>query len=313
MAVAAGLVLLPLVVVALSPWRAVTALVLLAMMPALAVSPISWRVAARAIAPIGAVAFAAMMLTASGSLLPALGTGLVVSLALWTARAAPGGTASARAVLIIIAAHLLVAPAGLLPGAASEPILVSAGTVSIVLTCSAAWIAAVTAVLLPGAETSTVLLADTRFAAVLATVCGGLTLLCLLWFRGTQMWWTVLTAALVLQPHLSSTVSRAAHRVGGTVLGATISAAAAAIAPTAALVWMGLLAACACAVLSVCRAPYWTFTTAVTAAVLTLSFTGSQMLAADLERLLCTVCAAVASVAAWAAWPTWMRRAQKRH
>lgn len=297
---AAVLVLAPIVGVGCSTWNEFTALVLLGIIGALNAALVDERAIVLTGLVTAVVTFVAMLLAGTGAALPLLGTALIAALSMATAAAASHGLMSVGAVEIILAVHLLVDPSDLdaglgSSGAAWSRALILAG----VVLGACAWVFVIKLAVLPGRRAPTRVEASIPYATLLAVVCGGFTLICLIWFRGTNMWWTVLTVALVLQPAGRSTWKRAENRIIGTFVGATVTAIAAALIPSqTALLILGVAAGIACVVFTVGPFGYWLYATAVTVTVMLLTFTPSELVGGEIERIGCTVLAAATSVGA---------------
>lgn len=293
-----ALVLVPFVAVACSPWSEFTALVLLAVIASLNGALTDRRAIVTTVGVTTAVTFLATMLTGTGPALPVLGAALIAVLGFATGVAAPHGLMSVGAVEIILAAHLLVDPHSLEEGLGSSwSVWSSALALAGVVFAASGWVLLVRLVVLPGEHPPLRVQPSIPYGAVLAAVCGTFALICLLWFRGTNMWWTILTVALVLQPGAHDTEHRAMHRILGTFVGATLAATAAAlIGSEPVLLVIGVVAASGCAVLTITRSPYWLYATAVTVAVMLVTYTPSDLLVGLGLRIACTLLAAAASV-----------------
>lgn len=299
-AVGGALVLAPIGVLAFSPWRAATAVVLFAVLGALNAAVISARTVALTALSTAVIALTAVLLTATGPALPVLGTAFVAFLGYATAAIAPRGLIPVGAVRIALAAHLLVDPAALIAGyGTGRNTWLAAVLVAGTVLATSLWVLLIAGILLPGERRVPVVAQTPAYGLMLAVVCGAFTLIALVWFRGTNMWWTVLTVALVLQPAAWATKSRAVHRIVGTAVGGVLAAVAAVlIGSSLALAVLGVVGALGCIVLTVTHAPYWSYSVAVTVAVMLLTFSPSGILEADLERLIATITGAAVSAAA---------------
>ncbi|RBY77276.1 hypothetical protein DQ238_15420 [Geodermatophilus sp. TF02-6] len=298
--VAAVLVLAPIVAVACSPWSAFTAIVLFGYLAALNAALVDERAVALTVVVTTVVAFVAVLLTGTGPALPLLGTGLIALLAFATAAVTPHGLMSVGAVQIVLAAHLLIDPRGLDAGLGPSPtVWTTSSVLAGVVFAVAGWVLLVRLAVLPGKHAPLRVEPSIPYGTLLAVVCGLFALICLLWFRGTNMWWTVLTVALVLQPAAQDTRARAANRIVGTFVGATVAGIAVAlIASETVVLVLAVVAAVACVVLTLAGSAYWLYSTAVTVSVMLLTFTPSGLLVGDVQRIVCTVVAAAASVVA---------------
>lgn len=309
-AVAAGLVLVPIVAVACSPWSRLTALVLLATIAALNGALADRRAIVTTVTVTTVVTFAASLVTGVDPAVPLLGAALIAVLAFMTGVAAPHGLMSVGAVEIILAAHLLVDPHSLDDGLGSSSVTWSGALrLAVVALAAGAWVLVIRLVVLPGSRPPERVRPSIPYGAVLAAVCGTFALICLVWFRNTNMWWTVLTVALVLQPAARDTELRAAHRIAGTFVGATLAAIAAAmIGSESVLLVVGVAAGIACVVLTVTHAAYWLYATAVTVSVMLLTYTPSDLLVGVAARITCTLLASAASVLTVLCVERWRQR-----
>jgi uncharacterized membrane protein YccC len=120
-------------------------------------------------------------------------------------------------------------------------------------------------------------------------------------------YWIPLTAVLVLRPDFTGTITRGATRVGGTVAGAVIASAIAALHP-ADPVYLLLAVAFAGTGYALFGVNYGIYSAAVTAyVVFLLAFAGSAEHQAALDRVGATALGGALAVAVYALWPTWSR------
>ncbi len=327
---AIGLALAPVVVTAASPWSAVTGVIVLGMMPTMSAAAAGSRAMVASTVASVATAFVAVLFGSAGGCTPVLGALLVMLLAQATGRLSPRGLHPIGAATIAIAAYLLVDPSSVLGalGDSASP-LAAAGLVSGLVAISCGWVVAVSACLLPkprsaqsaagdqlggqpaapgsvpvapapvGVEEAATT-ASLPYSTLLAGVCGILTLICLLWLPGTNSWWAVLTAAVILQPTRGDTRARLLGRIVGTVLGGTTAALLVLVLPSGWLPALGLASALATIALLLTGAAYWKYSLAVTVTVILTTFQPGAALAGDLQRVLVTV--AAAGVTAGAVW-----------
>jgi uncharacterized membrane protein YccC len=139
------------------------------------------------------------------------------------------------------------------------------------------------------------LLAAGYFAAALAVFAGGTTFVAMTWLPGANIWWTVLTMFVVVQPDYAASLGRASARVGGTLVGAGAASAFG--------IWLGsyaLLTATVAVALSVAAVvayltrPYWVYVILFTPAVVLMSNQGREtILDVGLQRVLFTLSSAV--------------------
>ncbi len=120
-------------------------------------------------------------------------------------------------------------------------------------------------------------------------------------------YWIPLTAVLVLRPDFTSTFTRGASRVGGTVAGAVVASALAGLHPAPAA-YLLLAVAFAAAGFTLFAVNYGIYSITVTAyVVFLLAFGGSPEHVAALDRVGATLLGGALALAAYAVWPTWSR------
>ena len=302
---AVGLALAPVVALSLSPAAGITGLMVLGMLPTLTAAASGPRAMLWAGGASVAVAFLAALTTGSGALLPWLGTALVVAVAFATGALSPYGLHPVGASTIAFAAYVLVDPSRVVHtlGAHLSPFATAALLAGFVL-AAAGWVYAVAAVLLRGVRLPATAGPTTLpYGLLLAALCGAFTLVCLIWFRGTNAWWSVMTIAMILQPTHADTASKINGRIAGTILGGTAAAVLAVLIPgAAATTLLGLVATLLSVPLLLGGAAYWKYTTAATTSVILLTFDRSTLLVGDVQRILITVlAAAVTAATVWAA------------
>lgn len=302
---AVALALAPIVALAVSPASAITGLMVLGMLPALAAAGSGPRAMVAAGGASVVVAFVAALITGSGPLLPILGTALVVALAYATGALSPHGLHPIGASTIAFAAYVLVDPSRVLHAVGTQlsPPALGAVLAGLVL-LMAGWACAVVAVVLRGVRIPPTAGPTTLpYGVVLAALCGVFMLVCLVWFRGTNSWWAVMTIAMILQPTHADTAAKINGRMAGTILGGTAAAVLAALLPgDLATALLGLAATLLSVPLLLGGAAYWKYTTAATVSVILLTFDSSTLLVGDVQRILITVgAAAVTAGAVWVA------------
>lgn len=302
------LALTPAIALSLSPWSAVTGLLVLGIVPTLSAAPSGLRAMLAAATGSVVTALVAVLVATTGPWTPWLGTALVVALALSTGALAGRGLHPVGASAISFAAYVLVDPSsviGVLDSSLSgwaAAALVGAG---VLLAC--AWALGAVALTLRGVRLPASPVTSTLpYGVLLATLCGLFTLTCVLWFPGTNAWWAVMTVAVILQPTRGETRTKLRGRIAGTVAGCTAAALVVTILPSVLVgVLFGVLASLASVVLLLSGAAYWKYSVAVTVAVILLTFERDEVLVGDLQRIVVTVIAAVATGAAvWLA--TWL-------
>ena len=217
----------------------------------------------------------------------------------------PKGLHPVGAAPIAFAAHVLVDPSRVLQavGAHLSPLLTSAVLAGLVLV-AAGWVCAVVLIVLRGVKLpSTAGPTTLPYGLILAALCGAFTLICLVWFRGTNSWWAVMTIAMILQPTHADTAAKINGRMIGTILGGTAAAVLAVLIPgELATALLGLAATLLSVPLLLGGAAYWKYTTVVTVSVILLTFDRSTLILGDVQRILITVgAAAVTAAAVWAA------------
>ena len=296
LAVGALVCFVPVVAVALSPWRPDAGLVYLGVLPTLIAMGEGRKVAA-----VTAVATpAAVLVGLSLSSNPIIGTGLMVLLSLgvaWSYRhGCPGAatyiaSAGALAVMSAPTSRWAETFAGDLP-----PDLVVAGLVLL----GGAWVAVVGSFVLrdfpshPGPPPS---VESVRvFAVVLAVTVGVGTALVMAAVPGRYGWWVVLTVLAVVLPDMRGTTTRVIHRVAGTALGGLAAGLFLAVVDSPSVTRaVGLVLALACA-LAFIFAPYWVFVTFLTPALALATFPLDTALATEAQRVLFTLVGALAVV-----------------
>lgn len=298
------LALAPVVAVALSPWQAITGLVMLGLLPTLTATPSGPRAMLPAAAASTGVALLAVLAIGTGPLIPLVGTLLVVALAFATGALSPRGLHPVGAGTIALAAYLLVDPSRVLSTLATDaPIAGLAGAVAAVVLLACGWVVGVTHLLLRGVRLPASAPAVTLpYGVLLAVLCGVFMLACLLWLPGTNAWWTVMTVAMILQPTHADTRTKINGRIAGTVLGGTAAALVASVLPTWAAVPVGVVASTGAVLLLLAGSGYWQYSTAVTMSVVLLTFDPETLIAGDLQRVgLTVIAAAVTAATVWAA------------
>lgn len=300
------LALVPVIAMSLSPWSTATGLLVLGVLPTLTAAPSGVRAMLIAAGGSVATAFVAVLLAQTGGWAPWLGTGLVVLLSLATGALVLRGLHPVGAAAISFAAYVLVDPSSVIRflDARSSPWAAAAMVAGLVVLGCGWAIGAVATVLrgvrLPPADRSTPTL---PYGMLLAVLCGLFTLVCALWFPGTNAWWAVMTVAVILQPSHGETRTKLRGRIVGTVLGGTAAALIVLILPgPLAGVLLGVAASLASVVLLLSGAAYWRYSVAVTMSVILLTFERSEVIAGDLQRITVTVvAAAVTAAAVWLA------------
>ena len=263
----------PLVVVSLSPWGDVGGVLILATLPVLAVATAGIRGMLQASAAAVAVTAVAVLLSATGPFLPWLGTALVVLLALGASPLVSTGRQSTGALLVVLAAYLMASPdsaSALFPGLSPLGI---AGVLAALVAASTAWVTGVLSlalrrVRLPRSEVPAPTL---PYTVLLAALAGLFTWVSLMWFAGTNAWWSVLTVAVVLQP-----------------TGARMRTTAV----------VGAIAALATLVIKLMAAPYWLYATVLTVTIVFTTFSPQNAVTGDILRVGITLGTALVSAVA---------------
>ncbi len=294
------LALVPVVATAFSPWAAATGLLVLGMLPTLTAAGSGPKAMAASAGVSGVTAFLAVLAASAGPWVPVLGVALVVVLSLATGALAVRGLHPVGAATISLAAYVLVDPSSVVAFLDTRiPSLTAAGLVAVVILLGCAWALAVVAVMLRGVRLPANREAATLpYGVLLAALCGGFTLICVLWFAGTNAWWAVLTVAVILQPTYGQTRTKMYGRILGTVLGGTTAALVVLVLPATIAVLLGVVASLASVLLLMADADYWKYSTAVTVSVILLTFDSTTAIAGDLQRVTVTIVAAVVTAAA---------------
>lgn len=300
LAAVATMASVPVIIVSLTPWGGVTGVLLLASLPVLAVAGAGIRAMLETATAAVAVTVVAVLLGGSGPLLPWLGTALVVLLALAASPLVAVGRESTGALMVVMAVYLMAAPGG---ASAVHGFTRAEATVvlAVLVGLTTAWVAgvlglALSRVTLPRSEVPTPTLPYTVLLAVLA---GLFTVTTLLWFPGTNAWWSVLTVAVVLQPTGARMRAKLLARAGGTALGGLLALGAALWLPPLGLTLVGAAAALGTVIAKVAAAPYWLYAAGLTIALVLLTFTPQDAVTGDILRVGITLGAAlVAAIAA---------------
>lgn len=290
----------PLVVVSLSPWGDVGGVLILATLPVLAVATAGTRGMLQASAAAVAVTAVAVLLSATGPFLPWLGTALVVLLALGASPLVSTGRHSTGALLVVLAAYLMASPdsaSALFPGLSPLGI---AGVLAALVAASTAWVTGVLSlalrrVRLPRSEVPAPTL---PYTVLLAALAGLFTWVSLMWFAGTNAWWSVLTVAVVLQPTGARMRTKLLARAGGTLLGGLIALGLALWLPTPATAVVGAIAALATLVIKLMAAPYWLYATVLTVTIVFTTFSPQNAVTGDILRVGITLGTALVSAVA---------------
>lgn len=302
----AVLLVAPFVALMLSPYHGALGLVVLAMLPALTAASSGPKAMAVTSVVIAITGFVAVMVTATNAV-ALLGTLLVVVLAFVTGAVSRQGYSPVGAATIAFAAYLMIdtsrVEAALGTGLS---LLQVAGIVFACVLVLCGWVLLIWRVFVRGAgrmEKPKRAPVTLPYGLLLALLCGVFTLVCLIWFRGTNAWWTVLTVSLVLEPTVEDTRKRLDNRIAGTILGGVIAAVVVDLTPGNDIPSsLGIIALVVLIVLSATRRPYWMCVTATTVSVVLATFQEGTMISGTLERIGLTVlAAAVTALAVWVA------------
>lgn len=297
------LALAPMVALALSPWHGLVGLMVLGMLPALTAAAAGARQMLIAGSVIAATGFLAVL--ATGFLLPVTGTLLVVVLALIAGGVTTKGYQPVGAGTVAFAAYIVIDSSRVEQAIGGHISIVAAAfAVFAAVGGMCAWVLLVRVVFLRGLHVPTTPPMTTLpYGVLLAGLCGSLTLVCLIWFQGTNAWWSVLTVSLILQPTQAETRKRLNNRILGTVLGGTAAAVIVTLFPgSSATTSLGMISALLLVYFSLSHAPYWMCTTATTVTVIMLTFQPNDALSGDLERVGITLgSAAMTALAVWLA------------
>jgi uncharacterized membrane protein YccC len=119
-------------------------------------------------------------------------------------------------------------------------------------------------------------------------------------------YWVPLTVAFVLRADYGSTISRGIQRYAGTVLGAVLATALAALLDPGDWTLVVLVGVFAVGIYALVFANYLLFTVSVTALIVFfVAFDGVREWTAVVDRLLDTAIGGALTVAAYLAWPSW--------
>lgn len=289
MIVVALLVVAPIVVLDLSPWKASGSLWYLGMLPALMGLFASRRLAFAAAVLTPVIVAISLLLR---DLPPAVGACYMLLLGVVTGLSARRGWhvmlsfAAPLAALALIGTMHVALPSGRVDADSSpEAILMTMA----VLLAGGLWTATLGPFALAKLKVPPPTAVSKRTSLYFAASMGGLVALtsfvALTWLPANS-WWIVLTMYVVVQPYYKDAVTRVTQRVVGTLVGAT----AAALVVAAFHHLPGVIAALA-AVLTILaawanlRLPYWVFVTFLTpAVVLQTSGTTHDLVRAILDR-----------------------------
>lgn len=302
----AVLLVAPFAALLLSPYHGALGLVVLAMLPALTAASSGPKAMGEAGVVVALTGFLAVLITATDAV-ALLGTLLVVVLAFVTGAVSRAGFSPVGAATIAFAAYLMIDTSRVQAALGTGlTVLQTAGIVFACVVVLCGWVLLVWLVFVRGAarmEKPKRAPVTLPYGLLLALLCGVFTLVCLIWFRGTNAWWTVLTVSLVLEPTVEDTRKRLDNRIVGTVLGGVIAALVVVLTPGGAVPGsLGIIALAALIVLSATRRPYWMCVTATTVSVILATFQAGTMIGGTLERIgLTLLAAAVTAGAVWVA------------
>lgn len=295
------LALVPVIVLSLSAWSAATGLLVLGIVPTLSATPSGPRAMLSTAVASVSTALIAVLVANTGPWTPWLGAAVVAALSLATGALAVRGLHPVGAAAISFAAYVLVDPSSAIDVlGAALPAWGSAALVAGGVLLGCAWVLGAVTLLLRGVRLPPAPAAATLpYGVLLAVLCGLFTLVCVLWFAGTNAWWAVMTVAVILQPTQDETRTKLRGRIAGTVLGCTVAALAVLLLPSMFVsVLLGVVAALASVVLLLSGAAYWKYSLAVTVSVMLLTFERNEVLGGDLQRIVVTVIAAAVTAAA---------------
>ncbi len=298
--IAALVALLPVVLLAWSPWSAATGMLLLGMLPTLNAAAAGTRSMAAAAGVSAATGAAAVLITGTDSWLPLLGTLLIIGLSAATGLLVRHGMHATGAATIAFAAYLMVDPRQAVDALHSQaPLWQVALLLAVAVLLGCLWAIVSVGLLLRGiALPAPVASANLPYGVLMAVLCGAFMLVCLIWFRGTNAWWAVMTVAVILQPSRRGTSDRIGGRVAGTLVGGVAAALAAQLVPwQPVIVVVAMIASLAGAMLVLIGAPYWRSAAGLTAGVVLLTFDRAEVLSGDLQRIVITLIAAAATAA----------------
>lgn len=294
------LALIPVVAMAFSPWHAATGLLVLGMLPTLTAAPSGPTAMAAAAGASAATAFLAVLMTHTGPWSSVLGVALVVILSLATGGLAVQGLHPVGAATISLAAYVMVDPSSAVAALDQRlPLGAPAVLIAVGILLGCGWALLVVRVVLRDVRLPAKRDAATLpYGVLLAVLCGLFTLICVLWFPGTNAWWAVLTVAVILQPSHGQTRTKLYGRILGTVLGGTAAALVVLVLPGTAAVLLGVVASLASVLLLLADADYWKYAVAVTVSVILLTFDSSTVIAGDFQRITVTIVAAAVTAVA---------------
>ncbi|GAA1694486.1 hypothetical protein GCM10009808_09470 [Microbacterium sediminicola] len=291
---------LPFIVVSLTPWAALSGVVLLGLMPLLGIATAGVRAMATTGAVAAVVSMLAVLLTGTGALLPWLGTALVLVLALLASPLVKIGRASTGAIIIVLAVYIMAAPSGPVSAVIDGPLAMDAVVLGLLVAASCAWTIAVVGVILRRSEIPKHHAAQPTmpYTTLLAVLAGIFTFVTLTWFPGTNAWWSVLTVAVILQPTGAHMREKLFARVAGTVLGGAVALAAVLWLPPMLVTVLGAAAGLATVITMLMGIAYWIYASALTVTIVLTSFTPQDAVAGDILRVGITLGTAVVTAVA---------------
>jgi uncharacterized membrane protein YccC len=119
-------------------------------------------------------------------------------------------------------------------------------------------------------------------------------------------YWITLTAALVLRPDFTTTLSRGIARIAGTILGAVAATALVLAVPDTPHVYLALAAVFAASSYAAFQLNYGLFSLTITMyVVFLLSLLGTPESTAVQNRLIATAAGGVLAMLSYVVWPTW--------
>lgn len=295
-----GVVLLPLVLAQLSPWRSDLVLVYSGVLPALMALPAGRRVATGTAAAAAAALFLGLLVSGSvgGSAAFMGGVAVLVAASYTRGWQTPAMYVGIKAALATVAAPVVDA---LDTGTREPSDWANASAAGCVVLLAGLWVAWAGSAVAPGEGRSGEARPWDRdlavFAGLLLGLLVSLTVLVKTYLEPGHSWWFLLTVLVTLRPSATGSIVRALERAGGTALGGLAAGALAVTVDRPFLTVLGLAAATGCAVLHG-RVSYAVFSALLTAALVLLTFGSETVLRDDLVRVGYTAVAATVVVLA---------------
>jgi Fusaric acid resistance protein-like len=288
-------IIAPVLVLSLTPFNAQASLAFAGVLPAVAAVRFGWRVALAATAAAATLLVLALLVTTH----PILSTALMVLVGLGIGAAATRGWQSIATVASIEPAMMIVDTPEPIAGSGWESdspgqILVLAG----IAILGGLWVIAAASLLLRGVppKQPTPLPSRTSwiFGVGMAILLGVTTFIAATWFYGTTAAWMILTILVVARPEPAESKTRIVERTAGTIAGGVLAAGIAYIVDDhTVVVILGVAALFVAVAALLTGARYAYFAIAVTAAIVLIESSATEVFEIALQRVLFTLTGAI--------------------